>query len=615
MNDVSIRRRACAAALLIGLSCGHLFSARPSDPSDGGVLGPAAMAVAPDGRTLYVACRDGRKLLAVDAHAGAVTRSVRLPPAPGGIAIAPGGTRLFVTCAAPESTIVVLAAPSLETVRSFPAGHTATAPCLSPDGKRLYVCNRFDNEVAVIDASAGEKIAGVAVTREPVAAALTPDGRHLVVANHLPLEPADGFLVRGEVTIIDTETLKATRVRLPDGSMALRDVAILPGGTHAMVTHVIGTYTLVTTQVSQGWINTGAVSVVDIAKKEFDSNALLDSFFKGAPNPWGIGISADGGTICVAHSGSREVSVVDTARMLEEIRMYGEFLGPMGGENVIEEFRRRVVLPGVGPRAVRVIGSRAYVAEYFSDTIAVVSLPDEPPGIEPTTIRLGPEPTPSLRRRGEMLFHDATLCLEQWQSCASCHPDGRADALNWDLLNDGGGSPRNTKSLVFSHRTPPAMALGVRSTARVAVKAGLDHILFAYEDDYDEGTVDAIYAYIKSLRPVPSPRLVGGTLSAAARRGKKLFMSDALGCSRCHPPPLYTDCRKHEVFPAGDYFTEEYDTPTLRELWRTAPYMNTGKFTTLEKLFVEGKHGASRGNVDKLTRKQVADLVAFLLSL
>ena len=32
-------------------------------------------------------------------------------------------------------------------------------------------------------------------------------------------------------------------------------------------------------------------------------------------------------------------------------------------------------------------------------------------------------------RKGEQYFNDATLCFQKWQSCASCHPDARADGL------------------------------------------------------------------------------------------------------------------------------------------------------------------------------------------
>jgi len=157
------------------------------------------------------------------------------------------------------------------------------------------------------------------------------------------------------------------------------------------------------------------------------------------------------------------------------------------------------------------------------------------------------------------------------------------------------------------------MAMGVRKTAKAAVKGGIEHILFA--DEVDEDEVNAIYAYIKSLRPVPSPHLVKGKLSEAAKRGKKIFENDDVGCAVCHSGPLYTDCKKHTVVPSNEYEDEKFDTPSLIELWRTPPYLNDGRYTTLQALIVEGKHGSSIGDIGKLTKKQVDDLVAFLLSL
>ena len=127
--------------------------------------------------------------------------------------------------------------------------------------------------------------------------------------------------------------------------------------------------------------------------------------------------------------------------------------------------RQRIPLLGQGPGAVTLVGSRAYVASYFSDTLDVLDL--DSPHPRTTPIPLGPSgPVPAVRR-GEMLFNDATLSFQGWQSLRSCHSDdGRVDGLNWDLLNDGIGNPKNTRSLVWAHRTPPAMSTGVRETAR-----------------------------------------------------------------------------------------------------------------------------------------------------
>jgi cytochrome c peroxidase len=134
-----------------------------------------------------------------------------------------------------------------------------------------------------------------------------------------------------------------------------------------------------------------------------------------------------------------------------------------------------------------------------------------------------------------MLFHDGRVCLQGWQSCASCHPEGRADGLNWDLLNDGEGNPKNTKSILLSHQTPPAMALGVHPTAEAAVRSGIKHILMSERPEAEAAAIDA---WLRSLKPLPSPFLVNGRLSPAAERGRRLFESDHVGCAKCHADPL-----------------------------------------------------------------------------
>ena len=71
------------------------------------------------------------------------------------------------------------------------------------EGKRIYVCNRFNNDVSVIDPAAGRELARVPAVREPIAAAVTPDGRALLVANHLPYMRTDKAF-KGDVAPVRT---------------------------------------------------------------------------------------------------------------------------------------------------------------------------------------------------------------------------------------------------------------------------------------------------------------------------------------------------------------------------------------------------------------------------
>jgi DNA-binding beta-propeller fold protein YncE len=239
------------------------------------------------------------------------------------------------------------------------------------------------------------------------------------------------------------------------------------------------------------------------------------------------------------------------------------------------------------------------------------------PGIrfERSVARLGAEPVWTEIRYGEILFHDAFLCQERWQSCATCHPDGRSDTLNWDLLNDGPDNPKNTKSLLLAHKTPPSMSHGVRDRAETAVRKGFETILMIPATEKNAQAVDA---YLSHLKPVPSPYLISVSgqqeLSEPAKRGRRIFNQS--GCSVCHPAPLFTDLRKHDVGTQSPVDSSPlFDTPTLREVWRTAPYFHDGRYGTIRELITEGKHVNTNQHLDRLTNEEINDLTEYILSL
>ena len=94
------------------------------------------------------------------------------------------------------------------------------------------------------------------------------------------------------------------------------------------------------------------------------------------------------------------------------------------------------------------------------------------------------------------------------------------DGLNWDLLNDGMGNPKNTKTLLLSHQTPPCMVTGIRKNAEVAVRSGVKYILFMEGEDEIYESIDE---YLKSLKPLPSPYLQNGKL-LRKRKAERRFL-------------------------------------------------------------------------------------------
>ncbi len=582
---------------VIAIGLASTISAFPSDAAYGS---PSAIVPSPDGKSLFVACATANRIAVFDLIANRFSRWLHLPGSPSGLAISRAGDRLYVTCSAAESSVCVINPDQDSIIGQVSAGHTARAPVLSPDERRLYVCNRFNDDISVIDLAARKEIKRVRVSREPVSAAVTPDGRYLLVANHIYNAVTDGPGVAAVVSVIDTENLQVIKqIKLARGSGLVRGIAISPDGKYAVVAHLLARYYLPTTEVDFGRINSNVLSFLDLERMDYFRNVFLDQARRGAANPWAVAWTPDGKQVVVTLAGTHEICLVDAPARPQKPIAAGE----------------RIAVPGQGPRALASVGTRVYVASYFTGDLASIDLSSSHREAEAFEMDL-PRGTSSVRR-GEMLFNDARLCFQEWQSCASCHdPDGRMDGLNWDLLNDGMGNPKNAKSLLWTHQTPPAMALGVRKSAEVAVRAGIRHILFSTQPDDVAAAIDD---YLKSLQPIPSPFLVHGALSEAAQRGRQVFRDAEVGCVDCHCPPLFTDLATVDVGTRGHYDRPEdpapFDTPALVELWRTAPYLHDGSARTLREVLVNLNPHDRHGKTSHLSAQQLEDLETYLLSL
>jgi DNA-binding beta-propeller fold protein YncE/mono/diheme cytochrome c family protein len=619
---------ALAAGLLGGAACSRGPVQTAPMSIEGLPLGeaypyrsPMELAVSDDGAVAFVIQHTGMSVETVNARTGELLHSTPLAAAPSGLALDAARGRLYVTRGLAGGAVDVIDTESGRILHSLPAGHTPVAPVVSADGRTLYVGRRFEHRVEAMDVATGAVRASASVAREPIAAALTPDGALLVVAQHLPAQAATAGVVAAQVDLFAAPALeRVATVTLPSGSTGVRTVCISPDGAHAYVTHTLGRFSVPTTQLERGWMNTSALSILDLAEKKWLTTVLLDDVDQGAANPWGVACTADGATLLVTHSGTHELSVIDRPALHARIGVVAGGARAGGFSTSLDDIpndlsflvglRRRVRLPGNGPRGVALAGGAALVAEYFSDSLARVELGGEgAPAV--TSLPLGEPVEPNLVRRGEIAFFDAAHCFQQWQSCASCHPDVRADGLNWDLLNDGLGNPKNNRTLLHTHVTPPVMITGIRESAEVAVRAGFRFIQFV---QVSEDVATATDEYLKVLQPVPSPSLVNGALSDAARRGRQVFQQAR--CDTCHTGEYYTDGLKHDVGTGPDELgIKLFVTPPLTEVWRTAPYLYDGRAATMREVFAEFNPEDRHGTTSTLTPAQIDDLVEYVRSL
>ncbi len=259
------------------------------------------------------------------------------------------------------------------------------------------------------------------------------------------------------------------------------------------------------------------------------------------------------------------------------------------------------------------------------------------------------EPLPADVLRGKQLFNDAAdarLSKDGYIACAHCHLEGDSDRRVWDFTGRGEGL-RNTTSLLgraglgdgplhwsanfdevqdFEHDIREAFGgkglmadadflQGTRNTKLGDKKAGVSTEL------------DALAAYVTSLSAVPrSPSRPGaGQLTTAAARGEAVFAS--AGCDGCHAGPRMTDSgwfspgvpRLHDVGTLAAGSGQRLggpllglDTPTLRGVFATPPYLHDGSAATLDDVLLRlGTQHTSRS----LTANERADLTEYLLSL
>lgn len=603
-------------------------------------ISPECFALSKDGKKAYVTLATAKKIGVIDLTANKMTGTFSLDGAPGGIALSADGSKIFVTLAEPQGFVQVLDTAG-KTTGKYPVGHTPTGIAVGPDGK-IYAANRFSNNVSILDAS-GKETAKIPMIREPHAVVLT--GGKLFVANHLPFGATNLTFVTSSVSVIDTVSNKVKHIQLPNGAQSLNGICASPDGKYVYVTHILSRFQLPTTQLDRGWMNTNALSVIDPGSLTLSNTVLLDNIDKGAANPWGILVSSDGKYLYVAHAGTHEVSVIDRELMHKKLgvsakgassadvkpdasaaKKTSSYTPPVVNEDDVPNdlsfvvgIRQRVKLNenaskssdiiNWSPRGIIYSAGKVYTANYFSDTISIIEA-DAKEEAKVTFIKINPGMKESPARRGEKYFNDALSCFQTWQSCATCHPGGRDDGLNWDLLNDGIGNPKNTKNLVYSIKTPPVMVTGIRASAEVAIRTGMRYIQFGMPPQEELKDIDE---YFKTMEPVPSPYLVNGKLSASAVNGEKVFKK--AGCITCHPPPLFTDLQKYKLGLGDDMDKDrEFDVPTLIELWRSLPYLYDGRAVTIKEVLTKFNPNDKHGTTSTLTPKELEDLTNYILS-
>ena len=370
---------------------------------------------------------------------------------------------------------------------------------------------------------------------------------------------------------------------------------------------------------------------LDLAAGREEQRARVDFNDRDAPSA--VAYSPLGDYVAVALQGSNRVMIVDA------------YDGAIAAD------------VGVGAAPVALAwaadGARLYVHDFLDRQVTVLAtaslLANEGSLVTTTTTiaTTAVEALPAEVHQGKRIFYhaaDLRMSRDGYISCASCHRDGGEDGRVWDFTDRGEGL-RNTISLRgrrgtghgrlhwsanfdevqdFEHdiRGPfggeGLMAdddffTGSRSTTLGDAKAGLS------------ADLDALAAYVSSLSDYPrSPhRAADGSLTAAGERGRQVFAH--LNCQACHGGEDYTDSasgRRHDVgsirLRSGQRLgglLDGIDTPTLRGLWNTAPYLHDGSAADLATVFSVAPTASVHALPGTVPPEERDDLIAFLLQL
>ena len=579
------RRLSLSALLVSGLLC--LPTATPATSSIG---------LTPDGTALFVVNPDSGSVSAIDTASETTLDELIVGRDPRMLTIGPDGQRLYVTSQA-SATLTILATQPFSVLTTLRVGPEPYGVVTDPNGRLVYVAASGVDRIDVVDTHLNQVVDTIPVQARPKGLAISEGGTRLYVTHFLS----------GTLSVIDLTSRSVLQVIStgPESNIAQR-LVLHPTNGRAYLPHirsnVSNPHPLFDTTLFP------VISVIDLATEQHLLTERLELSVVDRPVnlPFDLALSSDGQRMHIVYLGSGDMSVIDleTRQVLAHIEV------------------------GDGPRGIVLTPDErtAYVANSLSDDVSVIDLSTfaEVSRIPVTTSPLSPQ-----LKRGKLLFissRSTQVSRDRWMSCESCHADGEQDGRTW-LFPDG---PRNTTNLRGLAHTHPLHWSADRDEVQDfeftirELQAGTGLL----EDPHPElgspntgrsADLDDLAAFIESLQPKPSPfRRADGTLTPEAERGQAVFHRADVGCANCHIPPLFTDLLVHDIGTGHgprELLGPGFDTPSLRGVWHTAPYLHDGRAPTLRDVFITHNPTDQHGQTSHLSEVELQGLVAFLLSL
>jgi YVTN family beta-propeller protein len=603
-------------------------------------VSPQTLAQAPDG-SIWVANRGSATLSVLSHSDGHVLATIALPygSRPHGLAFNPAGTALYATLEG-SGKLIKIDPLSRSVLATVDLGPTPRALAVSGDGKRILI-TRFisgisNAEVYEVDAASFSKArtftltpsldpdtetGGGGILNYLGSIVIAPDGKRAVVTA-AKANTRRGRFVSG-VDLIPENTVRAALAYL-DLETDTEDFPARNDFDNASLPSA-SVYSRLGDLIFTGLEGSNAVHTRD----PYNNGAVLERNKAVGPAPIGLALDARSKTLYVHAFLGRSVSIWDVS--------------PYNEAEAIEK-------DSVQSRPLGQIA-----------TVAWDALPDQ------------------VLRGKRLFYNaaDTQMSFNGYISCATCHLDGGSDGRVWDFTDRGEGL-RRTTSLLGRAGTGHGPVHWSANFDEIQdfendIRGPFGGKGFMSDADFQAGTrkltlgdrkaglspeLDALAAYVSSLAQVnASPyRNADGTMTADALAGEAIFNGAEAGCARCHVPPLYTDSRlpgpaakmgtgagaaegSLAALPPGDHLTPQgflvhdvgtlkpsaghrladtlqgFDTPTLKGIWETPPYLHDGSAPTLADVIGSANAGDKHGKTSHLNAVQKEQLLAFLRQL
>jgi YVTN family beta-propeller protein len=536
-----------------------------------------SLALAEDNRTLAVANMLNNTVSIVQPVQGNLVAEIPVGSDPRSLAFFNQDTQI-VTANRGESTLSVV---ELETQRVSSIPLEGVWPYgLVIEGTIAYVSLQGSDQIAAVDLVAGEQIAYVDVPDAP--AGLTLWGNFLYVSHFWS----------GQVTLVyvpEMRVVSTVSTGMDTGLFQAIELDVSRGIGYLPQTRSNAQNENLTFDTTVFPI----VNVIDFRDMSIKraQRIGLDTVDRPVNMPFAAALDRFRNWLYVANAGSNNVSVIDLGTGLAR-----------GNLEV-----------GAHPRGLLLNrdNSLLFVNNTLDGTLTIIDTRDLDV-VDQLPISDFNIPVDSLL--AQQLFYSATdprISNDSWISCGNCHFDGMSDGRTW-MGFDGG---RNTPLLYGLLETAPynwdgswdELADVEHKIRGLQAGTGLirDAIIPLPLGDPMSGLSLDLNVLATYLSTLPGPANPYKPDPALVERGAEIF--EAQGCAQCHLGTVGTDGERHDVGTG-----EEFDTPSLRWLWASGPYLHDGSAATLRDVFTApGAHNLIR----ELAIADIDALVAYLVTL